>query len=421
MFKLILFCIIFINLNASNWLMIQGTQNNKTKDHNPWGFVQLRYINNSGDLYEQGGINKTPFSFNKPKLDEQESLIVARLRPGLRGRLDSDNNINYFILTEFAENGISYPAGHRQNTYLTDLSVTFRHLPLNIRMGQFKYPGSEEGLMARFTSPFIQFTTISDQLLLERFITVNNVSSTTYTGVPEHSVGAYRDTGVELFQKLDIDDKSTLSYAYMVGLGAGLQMHNVNDSNPTHYLYGAYENNFGGGKGYNKESFKFYLWYQKGKRQLVDKLFDRTRYGVGFTYFDSKLRVEGEYINGQGMIFTGAKDIDPLPDQNEWHFQIEADNGSKADGYYLSTVYKIQEKIDLLARYDQYNRMTNIDAKERIFKNTTLGISYKIKGFNRIDFNYTFAKAYAPNNNTAQNILDNTGNIARIQLTMVYK
>ncbi|MBT8344148.1 MAG: hypothetical protein HKP62_07415 [Sulfurovum sp.] len=51
----------------------------------------------------------------------------------------------------------------------------------------------------------------------------------------------------------------------MLGLGAGMQMENVNDSHPTHYLYMAYENVFGDGKGYNTESLKLYGWYQKGK------------------------------------------------------------------------------------------------------------------------------------------------------------
>jgi len=422
MIKIILFLFLFTScIHASNWLMIQGTQNNNAKEHNLWGFGQLRYINNAGDVYEQNGINKTPFSMNKPSLSEQESLIIARLRIGLRGKIDSENKINYFILTEFAENGITNPAGYRQHSYLTDLSMTFRYFPLNIRVGQYKYPGSEEGLMARFTSPFIQFTTLSDQLLLERFISVKSVNSTTYEGTPTHSVGAYRDTGIELFQKINIDKENSISYAYMLGLGSGLQMDNENDSHPTHYLYGAYENVFGGGKGYKSESLKFYLWYQKGKRKLLQKLYERTRYGLGLTYFDGILRLESEYIKGNGMIFTGAKDTSKVAYQNEWQFQIEADDDNKADGYYLSGIYKIHPEIKLLARYDQYNRITNIDSKKRVFKNTTIGLSYEFKDFNRIDFNYTFAKADAPHNTTAQSILENTDNIARVQLTMVYK
>ena len=87
----------------------------------------------------------------------------------------------------------------------------------------------------------------------------------------------------------------------------------------------------------------------------------------------------------------------------------------------IAAMYNVTPKIEAIARYDEYNRMQNISPKERIFKNTTIGFSYKFEGVNRIDFNYTFAKANAPYNNTAESILNNAGDIARIQLTWVYK
>ncbi len=421
MIKFIFLLLSISYVYSANWLMIQGTQKATTQDHNLWGFAQLRYTHNKGDVYEINGVNKTPFSLNRPDLKKQETLILSRLRIGFRGRLDDDNKINYFILTEFGKNGITEPAGYQQHSYVTDLSVTFRHLPINIRVGQYKYPGSEEGLMARFVSPFIEFTTVSNQLMLERYISPQSVNSTTYLGIPSHSVGAYRDSGIKLFQQLNLNSSSSITYAYMYGLGAGMQMDNVNDSKPTHYLYMAYENIFGAIKGYNTESLKLYGWYQNGKRKLLDELYERKRYGVGLTYYDGSLRVEGEYMRGEGMIFTGTQDTSAIPSNNVWQFEIEADKNNKADGYYISATYKLQPEIEAIARYDEYHRMKNISAKERSVKNTTLGFSYKFKGVNRIDFNYTFSKAYAPYNSIAQDILKNTGDIARIQLTWVYK
>ena len=421
MIKLVFILLSFSYLYSANWLMIQGTQKNSAPDHDLWGFVQLKYTHNKGDVYEVNGINTTPFSLNKPDLQKQTTFIPARLRVGLRGRLDDENKINYFVLTEFGENGITNPLGYRQHSYLTDLSVTLRHLPVNIRIGQFKYPGSEEGWMAKFVSPFIQFTTLSDQLMLERYISISSAQNTTYLGEPAHSVGAYRDSGIELFQQIDLDDENSFSYAYMYGLGAGLQMKNVNDSHPTHYLYMAYEKLLGRIRGYNTESLKLFGWYQKGKRKLLDEFYDRTRYGVGLTYFDGLLRVEGEYMWGKGMIFSGAKDTNPLPSNEVWQYTIEADNNNKADGYYIAATYNVTSHLEAIARYDEYRRMKNVSAKERVFKNTTVGFSYKFETMNRIDFNYTFADAYAPTNTVAQSILDNTGDIARVQLTWVYK
>jgi len=421
MIKFIFILLSISYIHSANWLMIQGTQKPTAKAHNLWGFGQLRYTHNIGDVYEVNGINKTPFSLNKPDLQKQKTLTLFRLRAGLRGRLDDENRINYFILTEFGKNGITDPAGYKQHSYLTDLSVTLRYFPVNIRIGQYKYPGSEEGLMARFGSPFIEFTTLSSQLMLEKFISPHTVNGTTYLGEPSHSVGTYRDSGISLFQQINLDSTNSISYAYMYGLGAGIQMKNINDSHPTHYFYAAYENLLGEIKGYNTESLKVYGWYQQGKRKLLDAYYDRMRYGVGFTYYDGTLRVESEYMRGKGMIFTGAKDTDPTPSNNVWQIQIEADDDNEADGYYISAVYKLRPSLDVIARYDEYRRMKNISVKERIFKNTTLGLSYKIEGMNRIDFNYTFAKASAPHNSNAQSILNNTGDIARIQLTWVYK
>lgn len=421
MIKFIFLLLSISYVYSANWLMIQGTENETAKNHNLWGFGQLRYIYNRGDLYEDNGISKTPFSFNIPDLQKQETFTISRLRVGLRGRLDDKNKINYFILTEFGENGITNPIGYRQHSYLTDLSVTLRYFPINIRIGQYKYPGSEEGLMARFVSPFIQFTTVSDQLMLERYISPQSVNGTTYLGAPSHSVGAYRDSGINLFQQINLNKTSSISYAYMYGLGAGMQMDNVNESHPTHYFYMAYEKILGEIKGYNTESLKLYGWYQEGERKLLDKLYDRTRYGIGLTYYDGVLRVESEYMGGSGMIFTGAKDTSPIPLNNVWQYEIEADEKNKADGYYFSTTYELKPNIEAIARYDEYHRMQNVSVKERVIKNTTIGLSYKFEGVNRIDFNYTFSKAYAPYNSTAQSILNNTGDIARIQLTWVYR
>lgn len=183
----------------------------------------------------------------------------------------------------------------------------------------------------------------------------------------------------------------------------------------------AYEKILGDIKGYNTESLKLYGWYQKGKRKLLDELYDRTRYGVGLTYYDGLLRVEGEYLWGKGMIFTGEKDTCSIPSNNVWQFEIEADKNNKADGYYISTIYKLKPNIEAIARYDEYHRIQNVSAKERTIKNITVGFSSKFEGVNRIDLNYTFAKADAPYNSTAQSILNNAGDIARIQLTWVYR
>ena len=338
-----------LELMASDWLMFQGTEpkmiikdgakvKNSIATPQLWGFAQVKYEKNYSDELEVAGVNKTPFAYVKPSQEKQSQLQLFRARLGLRGVLDDDNKINYFLLTDFGENGISNPAGHRQHTYLTDASMTLRHIPYaNIRFGMFKYPGSEEGFQARFASPFIIFTQMSEFLLLEKVPETNQAVANTngsFRGRPDHSVGAYRDTGIEVFERLKLEENWALSYALMIGNGSGLKWENRNSGRYTGYGYLALENSFGKGKGYYHEDFKTYVWYQEGKRRLnannEANLYDRIRYGAGLRYFKDGLRLEAEYTGAEGMIFTGPTDVNPTSGDENWHINMEAGKDNRA-------------------------------------------------------------------------------------------
>lgn len=423
--KIIILLLLFINLNAANWLMLQGTQ--KKPGHKLWGFFQIRAEDNAGDIIVTNGINKTPFSYIRPTLKEQSTIQIARARLGLRGSLTDDNKINYFLLTEFGQNGITRPIDYHQNNYITDASVTFKHLPIFIRIGKFKYAGSEEGFMARFASPFIHFTTLSDQLLLERFINKDPTaasSTNTFVNTPASGVGAYRDSGIQLFQTYALDKDSTLSFAYMLGNGSGISNENLNDNKFTHYGYLAYEKSLGKGKGYKKEALKLYTWYQNGKRQFYNNqqphLYDRIRYGIGGTYVYKGLHLESEFVRGNGMIFTGAKDVNTNANAETWMYEMQAAKENTAYGYYLSGTYRIHPHIDVLGRYDEYRRLPNNATQYRKFQSSTIGFSYILQKYDRIDVNYQINRATAPQNSTANNILKGFGDLLSLQYTMVF-
>ena len=432
--RLLIACV--CSLAASDWLMIQGTEpytiqkegkkvKNVISTPQFWGFAQVKAEKNYSNPLEVAGINKTPFAYVKPSLERQNQIQLYRARLGLKGVLEDDNKVNYFLLTEFASNGITDPIGHYQHTYVTDASMTFRYLPYaNIRLGLLKYPGSEEGLQARFASPFISFTQMSDFLLLEKKPkTSKNLANTngTYTGAPDYSVGAYRDTGIEVFERFSLNEYWAFSYAAMLGSGSGLKWENTNDGHYTGYGYLALERSFGKGKGYYHQDLKTYLWYQEGKRALDANgdrnLYDRIRYGAGLRYFKDGLRLEAEYTGAEGMIFAGAKDTNPVSGDENWHFVMEAEKDNKSYGYYLSAAYEVYPKVEIMARYDELDNLTNSSAKERVFKTTTLGLSYHFKGPTRLDLNYLFREGEAPGNVAAQNILDNIDDIVTLQFT----
>jgi len=423
--------VLSIGLQAADWLTIAGTEptfvkkdgkkvlNSNTTPH-VWGFIQVGYRNDYGTILQKNGINKTPFAMLPPSLDSQSGFEVNRARLAVRGMIDKDNTLNYFFMTEFGEDGITKPAGHATHNYLTDASLTYTGFDyVNIRLGQFKYPGSEEGLRAVFASSYRSFSSAGSQLLLERFLPndAKQIKPGLFQAATEESVGAFRDRGIELFHTQKIQPNITVTVAGMVGSGTGMSSSNAAGS-LTYYGYLAGEYLFGKGRGYYTESFKGFAWYQNGKRQLNNQDYSRERYGLGVNYFHNGLRVGAEYIKAKGMIYNGAKDVDSNPYGVNWEYQIAADKKNEADGGYINVAYFfIPKKWEAMVRYDYLNRLTNSTLGERDFETTTLGLSYHFKGPTRIDLNYAFRSADAPNNPKAQKVLDHMDNLLSIQAT----
>ena len=441
-------------LNAADWLKLQGYQPEffapkgvivPYRSHKPkvWGFIQANYKEDKGKVFiGADGKNKTPFSLLNPDLKGQSGINLFRARLALRGMADNDNLVNYFFMTEFGNNGVNNLAGHRNvATYFTDASITLKHIKgAKLRAGMFKFPGSEEGLQAVFVSPYIEFTTMTFQQLLERKVRNVGAAQTgpaaggaqtvhyTSTSIDE-PIGAFRDTGAQIFDTLPIKDNWNISYAYMYGNGNGISMSSSNEQ-ATHYGYLALEKIFENpGRGYYTNSLKMFVWGQTGKRKLLSNngstttkiSATRKRYGLGVTYHKNGIRAEAEYMVASGMIYTGAKDTDTDPLAENWQFQFAAGSENKANGGYLNLQYEVMpKKVEVFARYDFSNRLTNDVKGERDFTTTTLGASYRFKGATRVDFNYLIRDAKAPGNANAQKVLDNMGDRFAIQLTAAF-
>lgn len=442
-------------LDAADWLMLQGSQPEtvapkgvnvpyRSKVPKLWGFIQANYKQDRGDVkITPTGFNQTPFSLLNPDLEDQSGFNVFRARLALRGVADNENLVNYFFMTEFGNNAVNNLAGHREvATYFTDASVTLKHVPYaKLRVGMFKTPGSEEGLQAVFVSPYIEFTTMTNQQLLERQITevgaadavaakggaaASNVHYTSTT--VDQPIAAFRDTGAQIFDTVPITDTWAVTYAYMYGNGNGISMKG-SDKQKTHYGYLAFEDSFNDKRGYFHESMKFYGWIQDGERTLLSNdgvtttevNANRKRYGLGMTYYQTGLRFEAEYMKAKGMIFTGPKDTDADPLKEDWQFQYAVGDENTADGGYVNLQYEIvPKKFEVFGRYDIMDRLPNDAKAQRKFKTATLGCSYRFKGPTRIDVNYAFRDATAPGNANAQKVLDNMGDRISVQLTAAF-
>lgn len=417
-------CLLTQSAYSANWLMLQGTETAK-QGQSPrahvWGFIQAQYQYDNSDPSTvpnpAGGY--VPPKLIGPNLDSQNQFNVNRARIGVRGTgLPLDSKVNYFILAEFGNNGITAPGGY--NPALTDASITLNHIPgARVRSGMFKYPGAEEGLQAIHVFDYINFTSVSNQMLLERFPQEGDTNAPP-TPTPDanmaqysRSVGAFRDVGVQVFDAFKVNNWEH-SYAIMVGNGNGLNFGD-NDDNKDLYLYLSTERIFGG-KGGRREGAKMFAWYQDGKRTNANDRTqeqDRTRAGLGVKYLKKPFRATAEYMQGEGMIFQGQ------------HRPLHIYNNLDAAGYYLEGGWYIANtKWELDLRYDSYTReenhpTSNKGVDESTADTITVGTQYHFNKKTRVNAEYASRdfKSDTAAVNTQQKDVD--GRFA-IQLTHIF-
>lgn len=389
--------------NAVNWLMLQGTERDgQAPRAKVWGFIQPTYQKDTSSITAP-----EPTRIG-PNLEKQSQFQLQRARIGVRGLgLPLDSNINYFFLAEFGQNGITDGGiyGQKQSVKLTDASVTFNHIKgARIRTGLFKTPGPEEVFQGIFTFDYINFTDVSNQMMLERFPTGVNASadgSAPFTNAETDgwgSFGAARDIGVQVFDSFKSNGWDH-SYAVMVGNGNGLDTGGIADGEDS-YVYWSSEKLMKGGKGPWAHGLKMFVWSHSGKRELdmTDDgsanpiSYNRTRAGIGARLRTGNWRVGAEYMKGKGMIFQG-------PEKPNFGFgtppQLQ-DLDGESNGYYVDVGYYVPgTKWELDARYDVYNRSTTHDYLTAEFKTLTLGVQYHLNRKTKLTLNYAIRDAKA--------------------------
>ncbi len=435
------FCILAPAVQAANWLMLQGAEPaGSAARAKVWGFIQPEYQYTQGTKLKAGPWKGQEAIFNQigPDLKTSSQFNIRRARIGVRGAgFPLDTKTNYFILVEAGNNGITKPGGGTGSLKLTDASITLNYIKgARIRIGQFKYPGSEEGLMAIHVFDYINFTNVTNGVLLERFVKFdgNCKGSNCPANKPLGSVNAFRDIGVQVFDTFKVRDWEH-SYAVMIGNGNGITRSD-NNSNKDVYLYWSSEKVFGG-KGPRRQGWKLFGWYQHGTRTLtleqgdadpandITRNFHRTRWGFGTTYRHGRYRAAAEYIKADGMIRNGT-DGAAVPGalaKNGAVASINVAPDEQADGWYIDGGYKLLPALEIDARYDRFNRATKVSANERRFETFTLGAQYFFNKKTRVIFNYEFRNAEAPNlpgSAGPNKVLDTLDDRASLQLLAIF-
>lgn len=448
-----------VTTQAANWLMIQGTEpEGAAARARIWGFVQPQYIESDGEKLKAGPWAGQDAVFNMigPNLESDSKFEVRRARLGVRGTgFPLDSNVNYFLLAEFGNNGITEADGG--NVKLTDASITLNHLKkyTRLRAGQFKTPGSEDGLQAIHVHNYNNFSIVADQLLLERFRDTDgaaecridgpdpllftiNVDPTYFALCADGnglngSVGAYRDIGVQLFNTFTIKDGPgkypwELSYAFMVGNGNGIARGD-NDDNREFYYYLSAGQVFEG-KGPRRQDWKVFAWFQDGERTIYDSTammedqFDRERWGVGGTLRWKKYRLFGEYMEADGMIANaadGAAVGGSVSNNGQLISTFNTLTANKAEGWYLDFGYKVLPNLELDVRYDELDRGTEGgQAILREFERWTIGAQYFFNKKSRFTLNYEFRDTEAPGSAGADRIVSGTSDLLSAQLLVIF-
>lgn len=419
-------------VRAANWLALQGTEPAGSTDRFMlWGFIQPQYNYTENSELAAGPFAGQDAAFNQmgPDLKSSNTFQIRRARVGVRGaNFPLDAKTNYFLLLEGGQNGVTEFADTA--VALTDASITLNHIPhARLRIGQFKYPGSEEGLQAIHVFDYINFTAATEQLLLERFFDGDG-SDTQDANRPNGSVGAFRDVGVQLFDFFTTGAWEH-SYAVMVGNGNGLNRLDDNNDKDLYY-YWASERVFGG-DGARRQGLKLFAWKHDGTRTLDfvngvagKREFDRDRWGLGATLRTGAWRFAAEYIGADGMIYNGT-DGGAVPGaRNNANTQTASFNivpNGEAEGYYLHLGYAPHPKVELDLRYDTLDRLTDDDANEREFTTWTVGAQYFFNKKTRALINYEFRDGDAPklpSSAVPNRILDDLDDRLTLQLLAIF-
>jgi hypothetical protein len=432
--------------SAVDWLMLQGTEpQDASVPVKVWGYIQGNF---QKDYSSPSAVGQyVPAKVLGPDLASQSGFNLSHAQIGVRGTaFPIDDHVNYMLLLEAGNAGTTHSASEYTFAKLTDASVTLNYIQgARIRAGLFKYPGAEEGLQAYIANDYINFTEVTNGLLLERFPNhayTANVPGQTLAQLQNGAllngfnapVGAFRDVGVQVFDTFDMGNDWGLSYAAMVGQGNGIEFDNIDGKYDT-YLYLSTEKSLGG-TGPKADGLKFFAWNQSGQRLLDNtpcaaatcvaadvnpKFYKRDRSGLGMKYMAKPYRVTAEYITANGMIFEG-------PDKPSYYFAAlpsatGVNNGAdaKANGWYLEGGWYIPNtRWELDARYDTTDFNTG-RVDEHKFSKWTLGTQYHFNPMTRVTVNYELrdfkCTASTPQCTSANLNLSGVGNKLGVQLT----
>lgn len=306
------------------------------------GYVEGWYRSDDSDLSNQ--------TTEAKKVDNE--FRIRRARIDVKGSVTEQ--AGYRVTGNF--DGPS-PASGTATVKLWDGYLTYKVNPLaNFTVGQFKYPFTLEGLEGT-----------PDRVPVIRAESINDIAAKLGT-----QGGSFRDIGI----KIDGGKKDLygVNYALAIINGAGI---NKGDNNGGKDIVGRVTIS-------PVKGFRLGLsgYTGSGEGALASVSVNETAYGLDGEYAtQSGFRIRGEYLAAKWEnwdVATGA---------------AATGKTQKPMGWYLQASYKLPPAPDMevLARYEDYEKDSNTGSSH--LKTTTLGMTYYLKGKNRITANYLIRDA----------------------------
>ncbi len=477
---------------AANWFKLRGTEPGGTAHTlQVWGFLQPAFAHDYSDPIEgavkaAGPVNGTvavPGTL-PPERKVQDSFYLRRARLGIRGTMVPINNdIDYFILTEFGQNGTNRE-GHEM--VMLDASVTFNQLArgkddnelhnlgARFRVGQFLFSQTTESLSQ--STPGRRVHMWMPEATLANALT-RRVHDNGQGNFDDVKVNGARDIGVEVFDFVEFGNPdSPFEFTYSAAIGNGDTIGQMNqDDNYRTYYWLSISKLLDNTRGARRHAWKTYGWYQNGDINFnndingdglpdstqpiptggihpinglggtVDRVANagnaedyRQEYmGAGFDYFDkvgkSQLRFNAEYQVMKGLVFDGVQSPSSFwNDANDLglRYNPKSENtGWYADiGYDINHWWKGSKRTTINLRHDVFDRNTEDKLRTVQFNTTTFSMEYFFHKKARLtfsyqarDFNADDRTAGTPQATNGEAVMSSIGNRVGLQVTYIFK
>jgi phosphate-selective porin OprO and OprP len=260
-----------------------------------------------------------------------------------RARLDLTGNltpfISYRLLTEFAYNPkiMDAYAEIKANDYF------------NFTIGQFRVPFSYENLIPVRKLDVIDFSQVTEALVFRGGDVIGNQNG--------------RDIGIQLGGTL-LKNSSFNVLEYKIGVFNGSGINITDTANKAKDV--AFRLIVTPLKGFSIGTSYYNGWGKalKPSSAYLGKSQPHNRFGVDLSYTSSRFAMRGEYIQG-------------------------TDGEVRKEGWYiLAEYYIIRQKLQLVAKYDVYDRDMSKDSNTTT--NYVTGLNFNFNSWSRVQAFYTF-------------------------------